>query len=201
MSLYTKQGIIFMNTKIIGSIALGAMMMAGCSTLPTVDKMTSIGKATGYATAFVLDKKVSLDNDKRNEVIAIVNEVQRHIPQTNETFSTVWVPIAKERINADTRFDDNAKEFILTGVEYIVKALDYVVDKYNVRPYQDRVDALVYSFCDTFLANYVSVNPDSTIEEEVVKVSMMAMNPERVEMTNDETYKDVKTYLLGFNKK
>ena len=81
------------------TIVYAAMMacLVGCKTIPTVDSMTTTSTAIGYA-AGVVATQTSINDKSRLVVIDIVNKVCETVPASNQTFETVWMPIAKEHV-------------------------------------------------------------------------------------------------------
>ena len=140
-----------------------ALVFSGCKTVPTADQMAKLGRASGYTAAFVLNTQVKVDDTTRNAIVDIMGQVEKSIPDTNQTFVAVWTPIAKAYLDefkdkSGKPLSDAAKNVILTNFGYVVGLLDTYVDKKGIREYKDLTETFVHSFCDTFLTNFKPVN-------------------------------------------
>ena len=139
--------------------AIMCVLATGCSTLPTADQMTSLGKASGYTAAYVLNTHVTLDTTARDAICNIVGGVEKIVPETNSTYAATWTPVAKKYLDgfkdkSGNALPDATKDLVLTNFNYLVGLIDKYVDKKGVRQYTDLTDAFIHSFCDTFLANF-----------------------------------------------
>ncbi len=152
--------------------AFSTLMFTGCKSVPTTDQMNTLGKASGYTAAFVLNTQVKVDDTTRNAIVDIMGQVEKSIPDTNQTFVVVWTPIAKTYLDefktkSGKSLPEAAKNVILTNFSYVVGLLDTYVDKKGIREYKDLTETFVHSFCDSFLTNFKPVNTVSaTLKKE-----------------------------------
>lgn len=142
---------------------LAATILTGCKTVPTENQMQTIGNMSGYTAAFVLDKKVKVDDVTRNAIINITTEAEKYIPATNETFATTWTPIAKKYLDdfkdkSGNPIPEETKKKVLTAFNYIVGLLDKYVEKRGIKEYQNLTEIFIHSFCNSFLTNFKPVN-------------------------------------------
>lgn len=150
--------------KLLSTIMLAsAVVLAGCNKEPTVEQMTELGTASGYTAAYVLDKQVKVEAEVRNGIIDVMNEVQKFIPQTNETYTAAWTPVVKSFL--DTLKDKDGKplpeatkEYILKDFGYVTSLLDQWIDKKGIRTEKNLTDAFVNAFFDSFLTNFKPAN-------------------------------------------
>jgi hypothetical protein len=145
---------------IIGTIAL-ATALTGCKTTtpPSVESVVKLGTAVGYTTAYVLNTKANIDANTRATILDVVTKLNSVVPNTNETFSAKWTPIAKEALDAYRDNSGNAipeptKALTLDVFGYVASVLDFYVDKKGYRQYKDIVSVWSNSFCDSFLAAF-----------------------------------------------
>lgn len=149
-------------TCIVGVVTT-LLIATGCKSIPTVDQMAKLGTASGYTAAFVLNTQVKVDDTTRNAIVDIMGRVENSIPDTNQTFVSVWTPIAQSYLDEfkdknGNPLSDTVKKVILTNFGYVVGLLDTYVDKKGIREYKDLTETFVHSFCDSFLTNFKPVN-------------------------------------------
>lgn len=158
------------------SIVLAALCVisaVGCKSLPTDDKMYVSSYAVGASTGLIADM-TKIDDTSRDKVIDIVNIVNTHVPQTNETFTEAWTPIADsyiERLVKSGEIDVGQGILISKTFDIICNGIDYVfIVRYpKARQYQELVEAATHGFSDGFLDTFKPVNAlfstgDRTIE-------------------------------------
>jgi len=162
-----------MNIKTLALTAVAATsIIVGCKTVPSVDEMTTLGKVSGYTAAYVLNKQVKVDDTTRNAIIDIMNEAEKYIPGTNETFASTWTPIAEKYLNEIKDKDGNplpeaTKARVLKDFNYLVGLLDSYIEKKGIKQYQELTDAFIHSFCDSFLTNFKPANGFSVSTQEL----------------------------------
>lgn len=150
-----------MKTKLAMLALAAAVSVAGCKSIPSVDRMYSYSEAIGYAAGLVANQ-IKMDNTVRNGVIEVWNEVVQCVPATNETFSAAWTPIAEAHIAklvADGKIDRKAGDLILLGFKAAVAGLDFVFVKYpKAKEYEELTVAVIGGFSEGFLTVFKPVN-------------------------------------------
>ena len=146
------------------TIVYAAMMacLVGCKTIPTVDSMTTTSTAIGYA-AGVVATQTSINDKSRLVVIDIVNKVCETIPASNQTFETVWMPIAKEHVQTlvdESKIDAVQGQLIIGAFKTACDGIDYLFEvRYpKAKEYQELVSAAVHGFSNGFLTTFAPVN-------------------------------------------
>lgn len=176
-----------MNKIIMYLWIISAIVVTGCKSLPTVESVSTLGDKFGKTTAYILNKQDKVDDDMRTTIIRIINEVERFIPKTNETFTTTWTPIVNNFLNdfkdkSGNHLSEYMKDRVLTYFTYIVTLIDKYIEKKGIGERQELVDAFVHSFCSSFLAdfkpaNVVSVSTCETeIDQEIYNDLIKLMN-------------------------
>lgn len=150
--------------KKILTFAAAAVMavLVGCKSVPSPEDMSTTSYAVGVAAAFVANQ-TKIDDTARNEVIAIISEVESCIPQTNETFETAWMPVAKRHVQKlidDKKIDEGQGTLIIGACDVACKGIDYLVYIRfpKAHEYAELVEAAAHGFCDGFLSNFKPVN-------------------------------------------
>ena len=146
---------------ILGTLAIAAASITGCKTTtpPSVETVVRLGTTVGYTTAYILNTKSNIDDNTRNVIFDVVMRLNSVVPETNETFSAKWTPIAREAIDAYRDKGGNpipgpTKALAVDVFGYVANILDFYVDKKGYRQYQDIVSVWSNSFCDSFLAAF-----------------------------------------------
>ena len=138
------------------------LALAGCKTLPTADKMRSVASAVGTAAGLVATE-TKLDDNARNTIVAIMNEVARVVPTSGQSFEDAWTPIAKgivEKFIADGKITPEIGSVSLSVFKIAVKGIDYL---FTVRypkalQYEELVAAAISGFTEGFLTVFKPVN-------------------------------------------
>lgn len=150
-----------MNKKFACIAATAALIVAGCATMPTVDKMFGISRAIGYSAGIVTNE-IKMDNTVRNQIIAIWTEVAACIPETNQTFAAAWTPIAQrhtDELVKQGKIDANQATLIMLGFNAAVAGLDYVFIRFpEAKQYKDLTVAAIDGFNEGFLAVFKPIN-------------------------------------------
>jgi len=153
-----------MKKLVLGAIAAIACSAAvvGCKSIPTDSQMYTTSYAVGASTGLIADM-TKIDDKTRNKVIEIVNIVDTHIPQTNETFTEAWTPIANRYIAKWVEDGDiNAAQGVLISKTFDIacNGIDYLFNiRYpQARQYQDLTAAATHGFCDGFLVTFKPAN-------------------------------------------
>lgn len=150
-------------SKFVAAIALAlGFGTVGCKSLPTSESMYTTTHAIGVATGMVANG-TEIDDASRNAVCDIVNEVAKCIPDTNETFSAAWTPIAKEhtdKLIAEGKLSTTQGVLVMQAFSIAVSGIDYVFEvRYpNAKQYKELVSASVNGFTDGFLTVFKSVD-------------------------------------------
>lgn len=153
-------------SKFVAAIALAlGFGTVGCKSLPTSDTMYSTANAIGVATGMVANG-TEIDDASRNAVCDIVNKVSSCIPETNQTFSAAWTPIAKEhtdKLIVEGKISTTQGVFVMKAFSVAVAGIDYIFEvRYpTAKQYKDIVTAAVNGFTDGFLTVFKPVDGDS----------------------------------------
>jgi hypothetical protein len=156
---------VFSGMKTMVAVALvGLCAITGCKSLPTVDKIESVSRLAGTSAAMVVNM-TKIDEQSKAVIIEIMDKVELAVPQTNQTFTEVWTPIAKEyvaKMVADGKIDEGQGQLILSGFTIACNGIDYVFDvRYpKARQYKELVEAAVHGF----IAGYKSVSPSVSLK-------------------------------------
>lgn len=146
-------------------VIIGAAVTAvftGCKSVPTTDGMYTTANAIGVSAGMVANLS-KIDDQSRNVVVDIINEVDQCIPQTNQTFEAAWTPVAEAhtaKLIEDGKITKEQAVLILKAFNLAVCGIDYLFDvRYpKARQYQDLVEAAVHGFTDGFLTVFKPVN-------------------------------------------
>lgn len=144
-----------MKTKLLGITAVIGCLLTGCTSLPTVEQMEKTAYTVGVTTGYVANE-TKMSNDTKNAVINIIGEVAKCTPDTNETFTVAWTPIATAYANKlleEGKIDEGQKTLILGAFKVACTGLDYLFDvRYpKAREYTELVSAAVKGFSEGFL--------------------------------------------------
>lgn len=150
-------------SKFVASLALAlGFGTVGCKSLPTSDTMYSTANAIGVATGMVANG-TEIDDASRNAVCDIVTEVAKCVPNTNETFSAAWTPIAKEhtgKLIAEGKISTTQGVFVMKAFSIAVSGIDYIFEvRYpTAKQYKELVSSAVNGFTDGFLTVFKPVD-------------------------------------------
>lgn len=156
---------VFSGMKSMAVIALvGLCAIAGCKSVPTADKIESVSRLAGTSAAMVVNM-TKIDEQSKAVIVEIMDKVEVAVPQTNQTFTEVWTPIAKEYVSklvADGKVDEGQGQLILSGFSIVCNGIDYVFDvRYpKARQYKELVEAAVHGF----IGGYKSVSGGAALK-------------------------------------
>lgn len=136
------------------------MVFTGCKSIPTPEGMYRTATAIGVSAGMVANA-TGIPDDTRIVIIDIVNEVDKCIPQTNQSFTVAWTPVAEahiEKLVADGKLTGENKDIVLKTFSIAVCGIDYIFTKRypTARQYQDVVESAVHGFTEGFLAVFNS---------------------------------------------
>lgn len=142
-------------------IMAASVLMTGCKSIPTVEKMTTTARSVGVAAAAVCNVS-GLDSESKAAIINIMDCVDDIVPTNSQKFVDAWMPIVKVEVKklVDAgKIDDGKGTIIIAAVNVACKGVDYIFDvKYpKAREYEELVSAAVHGFDDGFLA---TINPN-----------------------------------------
>lgn len=148
---------IFTGMKAVLMVAIASICIVGCKSVPSVEKIESVSRLAGTSAAMVVNM-TKIDEQSKAVIIEIMNEVEVCVPQTNQTFTEVWTPIAKDyvaKLIADGKIDDGQGQLIVSGFSIVCNGIDYIFDvRYpKARQYKELVEAAVHGF----ISGYKSV--------------------------------------------
>jgi len=160
-----------MKKLIIGMVAALVAVVTGCKSVPTDSQMYTTSYAVGTAAGLVANM-TKIDDTSRNAVIDIMNEVAVCIPETNQTFTAAWTPIANAHIAKLVeagKIDAGQGVLIAKTFNVAVNGIDYLFNvRYpKARQYQDLVSAATHGFCDGFLTTFKPVNSMSAVPVQI----------------------------------
>ena len=143
-----------MKTATVAIMALMAIAVAGCKSLPSVEKMESTAKLIGTSAGMVVNM-TKIDAQSKAVVIEVMNIAEKCVPQADQTFLEAWMPIAKEHVAklvSEGKIDEAQGSLILVGFELACKGLDYVFEvRYpKAREYKELVEAAIHGFITGF---------------------------------------------------
>lgn len=150
----------------IALIAALVIVVTGCKSIPTVEKMETTARLVGTSAGMVVNM-TKIDEKSKTVVVEIMKIVETSVPQTNQTFTEAWTPIAKEHVTKliqDGKIDAGQGELILTGFNLACEGLDYVFEvRYpKARTYKELVEAAVHGFIGGFTSVVNGVSLKST---------------------------------------
>lgn len=142
--------LIYSSFAILG-LALG-IVGSGCNSIPSSDAMYSTSYAIGVASGMVANE-TSLDTETSAVICDILEIVSEFTPETNQTFSSSWTPLAKIHI---AKLIDDGKLTEAQGVlvektfGVLVTGIDYIFEVRfpNAKQYKDIVSAVIKGFTD-----------------------------------------------------
>lgn len=166
-----------MNKFMIGALALLVGIVSGCKSIPTVDTMTKTSTAIGYSAGLVANQ-IKIDDVSRNAVIDIVNKVNSVIPNADQSFTDVWMPIATAHVAKlvnEKKIDAGQANLILGAFKVAVNGLDYLFDVRwpKAKTYEELVVAAVHGFNNGFLTTF---KPADTVSAEKIEYDIPAFN-------------------------
>lgn len=150
-----------MKKQIATLAAAAALVVTGCATIPTVEKMFTLSRAVGYAAGLVTNE-IEMDAAVRNQVIDVWTEVAVCIPETNQTFEAAWTPIARRHVDElvkEGKIDDAQATLIMLAFNAAVNGVDYIFVRYpEAKMYKELTVAALDGFNEGFLLVFKPVN-------------------------------------------
>ena len=144
----------------IACMAFAMAFIFGCK--PTVEQMKNTATAIGYAAGLVANE-TPINDDARNAIVDILNEVRECVPSEGQTFADAWTPVIKEKVAAFVKAGkiDAATGELVTNVAIMAaKTIDYLFDiRYpEAKKYAELVSAGASGAIDGFLTAFKPVN-------------------------------------------
>lgn len=135
-------------------VALG-IVCVGCKSMPTSDAMYTTSYAIGVATGMVANE-TNIDDATRKAVCEVIELVTECVPETNQTFSVAWTPIADKRVAelvSGGKLTENQGELVKKAFSVVVSGIDYIFEvRYpKAKEYKELVTASVNGFTDGFV--------------------------------------------------
>ena len=152
----------FSGMKMMVVIATAALCaMSGCKSVPTPEKIEAVAKLTGTSAAMVVNM-TKIDEKSKTVILEIMDKVAEVVPQTNQTFTEVWTPIAEEYVNKlveEKKIDEGQGQLIVSGFSIVCNGIDYIFDvRYpKAKQYKELVEAAVHGFIDGYKSISISV--------------------------------------------
>ena len=145
-----------MKNIVMCAMAAIAVLMSGCKTPPTVEKMTAVatvvGKTAGYACE--LSKMKPEVKEAISKVLDVVSTV---VPTNRQTFVEAWTPVVDKELDklvAAGKIDEGMKNVASTAMSAACLGIDYVFTKH---PKAKNVEELASAATTGFIAGYRSV--------------------------------------------
>lgn len=160
------------------AVAAGMMLVTGCKSVPTPEKMRSASYAIGVAAGLVANE-TKIDDKTRNTVVSVVQEVAKATPAKGQSFEDAWTPVAKELVAkfvAEGKIDEAQGQLVLSVFGIAVKGIDYIFDvRYpKAREYEELVAAAVSGFTDGFLSVFTPAEDKGSKAIEAAKADNTA---------------------------
>lgn len=138
-------------------------LLTGCKSVPTPEQMKSTSTAIGVAAGLVANE-TKIDDNTRNAVVAVMEEVARATPAQGQSFEDAWTPVAKDviaKLVADGKIDEGQGQLALAAFSIAVKGVDYIFDIRfpKAREYEELVAAASAGFIEGFLTVFKPVDP------------------------------------------
>lgn len=146
---------VFGSAKTMATIAIAAILITvGCKTLPDTDTVEKLAKATGYAAGYACELG-KIDQQTRTNILYVVDIVDNVIPQTNQSFTTAWMPIVTNEVTKlveQKKIDEKQGEIIVLGMATATKSLDWLFEVRHPewKKHEDIVCAAVHGFTEGF---------------------------------------------------
>ena len=152
-----------MNKLFVMMAAAAALVLTGCKTVPSADKINAAAQAVGCASGLVANE-TKIDDKSRNAIIEIVGIVKNVVPTDAQTFAEAWAPVA-QKYTADLvtagKLNEGQAALVNGGVSIAATGLDYVFNMYpKAKEYKELVSAAVSGFTDGFLLTFKPVNTE-----------------------------------------
>lgn len=156
-----------MKNIIIITLILG-IILCGCKSIPTPEKITNIGNLSGHTTAVLLNNNTNITETSLLTIVDVVKKVKDITPETNSTFTLTWTPIANNYIDkmiVESEVNNIDGELIKKYFNTIVNLIDVYIDKKKIREHQNLINLFVHSYCNSFIEN-VKIKNFTTFKKE-----------------------------------
>lgn len=142
---------------VTSALALVAMIVAGCKSVPSVDEMYARSYAVGYAAGTVANR-LDVSARTRRAVSEVLNVVTECVPGTNQTFEAAWTPVAQshvDRMVAEGRLSREEGMVALAAFGMAARGLDFLFEV-RFRKARECMD-LVVAAVDGSTAGFLTV--------------------------------------------
>lgn len=151
-------------------VAAAALVITGCKSVPTADKIYSAAQAVGCASGLVANE-TKLDDKSRTAIIEIVAIVKDVVPADGQTFADAWAPVAQKYVAelvAAGKLKEGQATLVTGGVAIAATGLDYVFSMYpKAKEYKDLVSSAVNGFSEGFLLTFKPVETEAEVKAKV----------------------------------
>lgn len=149
-----------MKKTMIGAIAFSMALFCGCT--PTAEQINKTATAIGYAAGIVANQ-TKINDDARNTVVSILNEVRSCVPSEGQSFVDAWTPVIKAKVDelvASGKIDSATGTLVSSVSIMAAKAVDYMFDIRfpKAKQYSELVSAGASGAIDGFLTVFKPVN-------------------------------------------
>lgn len=173
-----------MKLKFFSLVAITSIFCGCISVDTTPENVKSVSYSVGY-TAGIVANQFKIDDNSRNEICSIMNEIKSYIPQKDQTLSEVWTPIANQhtqKLLTENKITEQQKFVILNTFKIITDGVDYLMTNKlkNIKVYADLTEIAVNNFIDGFLTVFSPSN-------------VMSFGPAAIEFVDKDTY----NYLMS----
>lgn len=150
----------------ICSIAFALAIITGCT--PSAEQINKTATAMGYAAGLVANQ-TKINDDARNALVYVLNDVRGCIPADGQSFTDAWSPVIKVKVAefiAAGKIDEGTGAIVTSVAIMAAQAVDYLFDvRYpEAKKYTEFVTAGVSGAIDGFLAVFKPVNCDECSE-------------------------------------
>lgn len=135
------------------TIAVCAMLIAGCKSLPSEEVIrgtaSSIGRAAGYAVELGKTKA-----EVKEAIIKVLDAAAKVVPETDQTFIAAWRPLIDDEVAklvADGKLKDDEAALVKSALYVACDGIDLVFTRYpKARAYKNLVSAATGGFVAGF---------------------------------------------------
>lgn len=149
-----------MKKVMMATLATVAMAFTGCT--PTAEEINKTATAIGYAAGLVANK-TKVDNNARNAIVAVLNDVRQCVPSEGQSFVDAWTPVIKSKVEELVKagkIDAITGELVTSVALMAAKGVDYIFDVRfpKAKQYEELVAAGASGAIDGFLTVFKPVN-------------------------------------------
>lgn len=147
---------------IYGLMAMLFAVVVGCT--PTAEQINKTASAIGCAVGLVANT-TDINDNARNAIVTVLNDVRECIPVEGESFATTWTPIIRAKVAElveSGKIDAATGDLVASAAIMAAKGIDYMFDIRfpKARKYEELVRAGVSGAVDGFLTVFKPVNCD-----------------------------------------